>query len=360
MFIIAEAGSNWKVGTSTQDWNMTKKLIDVAAKAGANAVKFQLFNVKSMYVNGIKNREINEKIKKYSLPRKMIPKIAKYCKKKKIEFMCTPFSLEEARYIDKFVNIHKIASCEITHAELLFYLLTTGKPVLISTGTSSNEEIKEIYRNIHYFGSNMINLMFCVSSYPAPIEQYNLLYDKKWNKEMGFEFKGVSDHTRNPLVVPMAACCKGFKFIEKHFTIDNKMEGPDHAYALTPPELEAMVKNIRLLEKMQKKAPPLKQDFKYCKRAIQAKKNIKKGERIVMGKNCDVLRPGNYPSGILPHSMYDVRYLAPEDDLAFLFICVVLSTKRYSFVAAKDIKKGTGIIRGMITLAKTYQKESKK
>ena len=150
-FIIAEAGSNWKCGSAVQDLSMAKELIKTAAKAGADAVKFQTYKPETVYVqsagtsrylskNGIKN-DIYKMFEYLSMPYEMIPKLAKYCKEEGVLFMSTPFSVADAKAIDPYVQIHKIASYEINHVRLLEFLAKTKKPIIVSTGASTYEEI---------------------------------------------------------------------------------------------------------------------------------------------------------------------------------------------------------------------------
>ena len=150
-FIIAEAGSNWKCGSYDDDLSQAKKLIDIAVKSGANAVKFQTFKSENVYVEnaGISNylsesgntQKINDIFEYLSMPHEMIPELANYCKDKNILFMSTPFSTEDAKAVDPFVKIHKIASFEINHVRLLEFIAKTKKPVILSTGASDTEDI---------------------------------------------------------------------------------------------------------------------------------------------------------------------------------------------------------------------------
>jgi len=151
IFVIAEAGSNWKCGTYNDDLNQAKKLIDVASKAGADAVKFQTYKPETTYVSdaGISDylsksgnaKKIEDIFEKHSMPYEMIPELFKYCKEKNIMFMSTPFSISDAKAIDPYVEIHKIASFEINHVRLIEFLAKTKKPILISTGASTFDEI---------------------------------------------------------------------------------------------------------------------------------------------------------------------------------------------------------------------------
>ena len=152
IMIIAEAGSNWKAGTYEEDLNRAKDLIQEASNAGADAIKFQTFRANTVYSENAGKSEyltkqgINENIEKIfedlSMPYEMIPELAKICKKEEISFMSTPFSVEDAKQIDPYVSAHKVASFEINHVRLLEFLAKTKKPIFISTGSSTMDEIE--------------------------------------------------------------------------------------------------------------------------------------------------------------------------------------------------------------------------
>jgi len=172
-FIIAEAGSNWKCGTYEEDLEQASKLIKIAAEKGADAVKFQTYKAKTTYVTdagksqyllkkGIK-KDINEIFAGLSMPYEMIPELNKLCAHQKIIFMSTPFSVSDAKQIDPFVSIHKLASFEINHVRLLEFLAKTGKPILISTGASTYDEIDFAVDFITRGGNNQIVLLQCTT-----------------------------------------------------------------------------------------------------------------------------------------------------------------------------------------------------
>jgi len=152
VFIIAEAGSNWRCGTYSRDIKMARTLIDVAVEAGADAVKFQTYRAETVYVPnagdsdylseaGIRER-ITDIFKDLSMPYEMIPELAEYCQEKGIQFMSTPFSIDDAKAVDPYVKIHKIASYEISHSRLIAFAANTGKPVILSTGGATYEDIE--------------------------------------------------------------------------------------------------------------------------------------------------------------------------------------------------------------------------
>lgn len=290
VFIIAEAGSNWKCGTYEEDLKRAHQLIDVAVKAGADAVKFQTYRPETIYVPdagssqylseyGL-NESINDIFRNLSMPYDMIPELAKYCAQKKIMFMSTPFSVSDAKEVDPFVEIHKVASFEINHVRLLEFLAKTRKPILISTGASTFDEIDFAVKFVRNVGNTNIGLLQCTSKYPAPLETLNLdvipVMKKRYNMPIG-----LSDHSMDPIVGPLVAVGLGATVIEKHFTLDRNLPGPDHPFALIPSELQSMIKMIRLAEKAkgvgEKKILEEELELRrFATRSLQATKNIKK------------------------------------------------------------------------------------
>ena len=334
-FVIAEAGSNWKVGTFEEDLEMAKNLIKVAKDADADAVKFQTYKSETVYVknagkseylaeNGI-NENINDIFEKLSMPYEMIPKLADCCKKYDIMFMSTPFSVKDAENIDPFVEIHKIASFEINHVRLVEFISKTKKPVIISTGASTFTECDFVVELFKKNENNQIALLQCTSKYPAPISSLNLSVIPKIKRRYNVPV-GLSDHSIDPIIAPLVAIGFGANIIEKHFTMDKNLNGPDHSFALNPDEIKQMIKCIRAadLSKGKGEKEILQEEIelrKYATRSIQAIKNIKKGDILEEGKNFDILRPGNRLRGI------DAKFLKSIDG------------KR----ATEDIDEGDGI-----------------
>jgi len=312
VFIIAEAGSNWKADSFNTSLKRAKKLISVAANCGANAVKFQTFNHELVYVpnagkshylkkRGV-NKSINEIFKENSMPYEMLPKLARFCKENKIMFMSTPFSVQDAKEIDPYVKLHKLASYEINHVRLLDYLATTKKPLLISTGAATYEEIDFAVNRIKKKGNNKIILLQCTSKYPASIELLNLKVITKLEKKYNL-IAGLSDHSLDPIIGPVSAVGVGAEVIEKHFTLDKSLPGPDHSFALNPTELKSMIQAVRESEFAlgNNEKTILNEELelrRFATRSLQAIKKIKKGEIFKEGFNFDVLRPGNQPRGL--------------------------------------------------------------
>ena len=319
-FVIAEAGSNWKCGSYDDDLKRAKKLIDIATKCGADAIKFQTYRPETTYVtnagksdylseHGI-NEDINKIFENLAMPYEMIPKLAEYTKEQKIIFMSTPFSVKDAQEIDPYVPIHKVASYEINHIRLLEFLTQTNKPIIISTGASTYDEIDFTF-NLIKKTHNEIALLQCTSKYPSPIEALNLSVIPHMKSRYGVPV-GLSDHSMDPIVGPLLAIGLGATIIEKHFTIDRNLPGPDHQFALTPNELELMINSIRNADKAKGHGNKnfLKEEVelqKFAKRSIQAIRKIIKGEILKEGYNFDVLRPGNRIRGLEPRFLSDVN-----------------------------------------------------
>lgn len=334
-FVIAEAGSNWKAGSYEEDLKRAKELIRTAVKTGADAVKFQTYRPETMYVpdagkssylskHGI-NQNINDIFEYLSMPYEMIPELAKFCKQENIIFMSTPFSVQDAKQVDPYVEIHKVASYEINHVRLVEFLAETKKPLLISTGASTYDEIDFAVNLARKKGNSNLALMQCTSKYPCPIEALNLSVIPHMMSRYNLPV-GLSDHSTDPVIGPIVAVGLGATIIEKHFTLDRNLPGPDHPFALIPSELELMIKAIRDAERARGsgRKEVLKEELElrqFATRSIQAIKDISKGERLQEGYNIDVLRPGNRTRGL------EARFLSK------------VSGKK----ATRNIKAGDGI-----------------
>ncbi len=251
-FIIAEAGSN-----HNKDILLAKKLIDAAAEAKADAVKFQLFRAEKLYPSNCGNVRLNNKevdffklIKNMELPVKWLVELKLHAEHKKLIFLCSPFDEQAVDELAEIsVDAFKIASPELNHIPLLEYIAKKGKPIIMSTGLSKICEIDEAIDTISKFNKR-IAILHCVSAYPAPLEDCNLNVIETFRKIFDIPV-GFSDHTLHPIYGPLVAVFKGASIIEKHLTLDKKMEGPDHRFALNPEELKQMVTSIREFEKLE-------------------------------------------------------------------------------------------------------------
>lgn len=329
VFIIAEAGSNWRVGTPSSDLTMAKYLIQQAADAGADAIKFQVFRPDTVYVAnagssdyladaGIKE-DIREIFSHLAMPYDMIPLLAEECNSQNIVFMASSFSRQDFTAIDPFVSIHKISSYEIGHIHLLELAAKSQKPIFLSTGAATEDEIAWSVNFLKSLNAGPITLLQCSACYPAPASSMHLR-SIPWLKERFHLPTGLSDHSRDPLTAPIAAVALGATAIEKHFTMDNALPGPDHAFAITPPELKMMVKGIRQAETMlgssAKMVDPSEIELRYyARRGIQAISHIKKGDPFLEDVNIAILRPGKQPLGIHPRFLNDIIGKAAKRDI---------------------------------------------
>jgi len=252
-FIIAEAGVN-----HNGNIHLAKKLIDVAKDAGADAVKFQTFNTEKLVTRNAKKagyqRALTNKsesqfqmLKKLELPPDAFDELFDYARKKKILFLSTPDDEDSVDLLVKIgVAAFKISSPEITNLPFLSYIAAKGKPVILSTGMSDLAEIKDALRVIRAEGLKQVVLLHCVSAYPAKIEDMNLRAMDTLRNTFKLPI-GLSDHTLG-LTAPIAAVAMGACIIEKHFTLDKSLPGPDHKASLEPRELTKMVEAIREIE----------------------------------------------------------------------------------------------------------------
>ncbi|MBZ0270435.1 N-acetylneuraminate synthase family protein [bacterium] len=314
VFIIAEAGSNWRMGTPARDLNMARTLIDAAARAGADAVKFQTYRPETVYVSNAGDSDylseagiresIVEIFRDLSMPYEMIPELAAHAARQGIEFMSTPFSVEDLARIDPHVKRHKIASYEISHPRLLQAAGQTGKPLVLSTGACVDEDIAWSVETFRDAGGSDLTLMQCTAKYPAPHAAMNLRAIPGLRERFGVRV-GLSDHSRHPTWAPVAAVALGAEVIEKHFTLHNRLPGPDHAFAITDAELVEMVAAIRAAEAMrgsgEKVVLPEEQELHaFARRCVQATRDIQKGDILREGENIDILRPGKQRPGAHP------------------------------------------------------------
>lgn len=317
VFVIAEAGSNWRMGNRQRDGSMGRALIDVAKEAGADAVKFQTYRSQTVYVPeagesdylsdlGIRS-SINAIFDDLAMPYDLIGELASYCNQVGIEFMSTPFSVADAEAVDPYVQRHKVASYEINHVRLLEWLSRTGKPLIVSTGSTTPDDIAFCLDVVRNAGSSPITLLQCTSAYPTPMDGLNL-GAIRWLRETYGVAAGLSDHSRDPVVAPVAAVALGATVIEKHYTLSNRLPGADHPFALEPLELKAMVKAIRMAEDAlgsgTKQVLDAERELeRFAVRAIQAIRDIQPGDQLVEGDNVDVLRPGRRSKGLHPRHL---------------------------------------------------------
>jgi sialic acid synthase SpsE len=247
-YVIAEAGAN-----HNRDLGIARELIDVAAEAGADAVKFQTYSGERLYSTKtprfehfapLGERDAAELLEQIALPREWQIELRDHAAARGIAFFSTPFDDEAVAELDALdVPAMKIASFEIVDPGLIAAAAGTGRPLLISTGMATLGEVEDALRDAAAAGARAVGLMQCTSVYPAPPERANLRAMATMRQAFGVPV-GLSDHTTG-IAVPIAAAALGAAFVEKHFTLDRAMEGPDHAFALEPAELRAMVAGVR-------------------------------------------------------------------------------------------------------------------
>lgn len=303
VFIIAEVGSNW-VGADPI------RLIDAAQEAGADAIKFQIFRLEDTYVPnagilGYLNGDVREVYRHFEMPYEMIEKLANYCLRAQIEFMGTPLGAMDFKALDPFVKRHKIASYENNHIRLLNLVAESGKPVIVSSGATLEEELVWTCHTLKSLGVRDMTLLQSLAQYPASPESINLRVIERLRAKFNCPV-GLSDHTLDPFAAPLGAVSLGASVIEKHITLDRSLPGPEHAYAILPEEFKKMVKEIRLLEKMLgsqvKQIEPCEEEMRaFARRGIQAIADIKKGDLLQENINIAILRPGQNPRGAAPH-----------------------------------------------------------
>ncbi len=281
VYIIAEAGIN-----HNGSLEMAMRLIDAAANAGADAVKFQSFKSDKLatlaapkadyQINQTSSHESQqEMLKKYELDEEVHLKLFQYCREKQIDFLSSPFDLESLDLLSKKLKLNciKIPSGEITNGPMLLKIAQLGKRAILSTGMSTLDDVKNALSVLAYGYLNPVQkpqsqdeccdvflrdearkilfdhvtLLHCTSEYPAPYEEVNLramdTLRNTFNLQVGF-----SDHTQG-IAIPIAAVARGAEIIEKHFTLDKNLPGPDHQASIEPSELSSLVKSIRQVEK---------------------------------------------------------------------------------------------------------------
>jgi len=324
VYIIAEAGVNHNGSI-----DLAKKLIDVAADAGADAVKFQTFKadkVISKYAPKAdyqkcttgSNESQLEMGKKLELSQSEFKKLAKYCAHRKIAFLATPFDFESIELLLEIgLDTFKIPSGEITNLPYLRRIGSLGKKMIMSTGMASLLEVGEAIRILEQAGTQKANItiLHCNTDYPTNMSDVNLTAMITIKNEFNVAV-GYSDHTLG-IEVPVAAVALGASIIEKHFTLDKNMSGPDHSASLDPDELKEMIKAIRNIEiamgdGIKNPSSSELKNINIVRRSIVAARRIKKGEIFSEG-NITTKRPG---TGISP-MMWDkvIGQVAPRDFL---------------------------------------------
>ena len=315
VYIIAEAGVNHNGKLSE-----AIKLVDAAKYAGANAVKFQTFDLNSNYSLENTSNKKKKWVKDLSLSKNEFEQLFEYCKSLDIEFMSTPFDIKSASFINELgVKIFKISSSELCNIKLLKYLSNIGKPIFLSTGLSQPEEIelafkilKENWNNNYLQFNKALVFLYCVSIYPAPFDCFDMMVipelKKKFNIEIGF-----SDHSLG-IELPIASVALGAKVLEKHIKISDEDYCPDSNVSLNPNQFKLMVESIRNVEMS----------------LLKKKNSISELEK----KNRNILRKGMYWSKDLKKGKEVM-----EQDIEFKKPCLSLGIEYFPAITGKILQK---------------------
>lgn len=315
-FIIAEAGSN-----HNRSLSLAKELIDAASEAKADAVKFQMFKGErhySKYTPSFSNLEKHpvELLKDLELPLEWLPELKAYAQKKEIIFFSSVTDYLDVIELEKIdAPAYKLASFEIVDLPLIEYVAKLQKPFILSTGLATLEEIDDAYKAAKKYNNAPI-LLQCASAYPSPASIMNLNAMSTLRHAFADSIIGLSDHTLGTHI-SVAAVAMGAKVIEKHFTLDNKMQGPDHSFAIEPHELKELVAHCHDVEsafgngEKGHLSEPEKENYDKARRSLHALVDIKKGERITK-EQLVIKRPGY---GIKPKFMELVEGRVAQVDI---------------------------------------------
>lgn len=319
-FIIAEAGVN-----HNGDINLAKKLIDSAVDAKVDAIKFQTFKAENLVTKKAKMAEYQEQntgivesqfdmLKRLELKEEDYKELKEYCDSKNILFLSTPHTVEAVDVLDSIVPAYKLGSGDLINTLLLKRIAQTKKPVILGTGMSTMDDVKFSERYLRKNGCNNTIYLHCTTNYPCPFDEVNLNAMITMDEEIE-SMTGYSDHTMG-ILVPVMARIMGAKVIEKHFTLDKNMEGPDHKASLEPHELKQMVEEIRLIETIlgsKNKKPNMSEEkvAKIARKSLMPKIKIKKGEQITFN-NIVCKRPAD---GISPKLIDEVIGKTAKRDL---------------------------------------------
>ena len=320
VIIIAEAGVN-----HNGSFELAKKMVDAAQEAGADYVKFQTFNPKKLVSQYAEKAEYQKEttgsdetqlqmLQKLTLTEDNFLSLRDYCREVGIGFLSTPFDLDSIAFLETFdMDFWKVPSGEVTNLPYLEAIARTKRKVVMSTGMCDMNEIQDAIEVLEKNGTTEITLLHCNTQYPTPYEHVNLSAMNSIRDALHKEV-GYSDHTQG-IEVPIAAVAMGATVIEKHFTLDKNMEGPDHKASLNPIELQQMVEAIRNIEQaigngLKEPSSSELANMAVARKSIVASRDIKQGE-IFSEENLTTKRPG---TGISPMKWYEViGKVAPRD-----------------------------------------------
>ena len=299
-FVIAEAGVN-----HNGDVELAEKLVFAAAEAGADAVKFQTFKAEQVTTKlsptaAYQKKNVGEDnqwklLRPLELKESVYPRLIKACNQAGIMFMSTPHGhIDSAKFLEPMVSVWKVGSGDLTNLPFLQYLGQTKKPIILSTGMATIAETQEAVKIIEQTGNKKITILHCTTNYPCPPEEANVSAILDLQKHFKKYPIGYSDHTLG-IEAALIAVGYGATVIEKHFTLDRSMPGPDQQNSLEPAELKNMVEKIRLVEKLRGsgKKEPFKSELiiaQMARKAVIALTDITKGAKFT-AKNLTIKRP---------------------------------------------------------------------
>ncbi|MBU2868064.1 N-acetylneuraminate synthase [Pacificibacter marinus] len=308
-YVIAEIGVN-----HNGDVGLAKQMIDVAADAGADAVKFQTFFADELVTRSAKKAAYQlattdtaqsqyDMLKALELTADEFADLNTYCVAKNIAFLSTPFSFRAVDLLDD-VGVHafKVSSGDLTYVQMLDHMARKGKPVILSTGMGTLSEIEDAVRTIEAAGNTQISILHCVSNYPAAAEDCNLAAMNTIGAAFGYPV-GWSDHTQGA-AMSLAAVARGAKIIEKHITLDVTMDGPDHSASMMPDEFAQMMRDIRNIEiaigtGVKRPTTAELNTAEVARRSLTVARDMKAGE-ILSDDDIAILRPG---TGLQPKQL---------------------------------------------------------
>lgn len=310
-YIVAELSAN-----HNQDFDEARRLVELAREAGADAVKLQTYTADTLTLDSDlphfviegtiwEGRRLHDLYKEAYTPWDWQPKLAEFANELGMDLFSTPFDDTAVDFLEEMgVPVHKVASFEMTHLPLLEKVAKTGKPIIMSTGMATADEIEESVRTIRQAGGDQLVLLKCTSAYPAPPEEANLRTIPDLRERFGVAV-GLSDHTMG-LEVPLAAVALGACVIEKHFTRSRDQPGPDSAFSLEPHEFAQMVKSVRVTESalgvVSYDLTPKQRVSTKFRRSLFAVRDIAAGEALT-SENVQVLRPA---TGLEPRHFHAV------------------------------------------------------
>ena len=310
-FIIGEAGSN-----HNGSFEQALALIDVAAEAGCDAVKFQVFQARRLYPKAAGQsdylgdpRSIFDIIEAMELPEDWLPRLRRRADEHDLAFIASPFHEEAVELLDPYVDAFKIASYELTHAPLLREVAGRDKPVIMSTGASELAEVRRAVAVLEGAGCERLALMQCTAAYPTPPEAVNARALVTLRDTFSIP-TGLSDHSEDPVVAPMAAAALGAAVLEKHYTLSKHLPGPDHAFAVEPEGLRRLVAAVRATETVvgtgSKVVHGVEDELRqFARRVLMTTVPVAAGEAFSRA-NVDVLRRGKLEGGLEPERLEQV------------------------------------------------------